>query len=78
MRIELEITMNDGAIHRSACTKPPGFWGEPVDSALHRVKIRECLASRLENSQITQVLGFLENLEQLSAQETGQLIALLA
>jgi 2-methylcitrate dehydratase PrpD len=78
MRVDVEAVMDDGRVHRASCSKPPGFWGEPVDPAQHLGKIRSCLSVRLDDERRARVLGLLERLEALSAQEIAQLNASLA
>ncbi|MBI3938726.1 MAG: MmgE/PrpD family protein [Betaproteobacteria bacterium] len=78
MRVEVEVTLNDGTRHRQACGRPPGFWGEPLDPKQHRAKVRDCLSVRLLEPHLGHTLELLENLERLSAQETEELTALLA
>ncbi len=78
MRVEVEVTLNDGTKHRQVCAKPPGTWGEPVDPEQHRAKVRDCLRVRLQEPQLGRTLDLLDNLERLPAQETGQLMGLLA
>ena len=78
LRIEVEVILKDGTTHRRVCTKPPGFWGEPVNTEQHRAKVSDCLNVRLQQPQLGQALELLDNLERLSAREVGQLMALLA
>ncbi len=78
MRVEVEVTLKDGTTHRRICTKPPGFWGEPVNSEQHRAKVRDCLSVGLQTPQLEQLVDLLDNLDRLSAPEVGQLMALLA
>jgi len=78
LRVEVEITLKDGTVHNNVCTKPPGFWGEPVNADMHRAKIQDCLSVRLKEPQLGHTLELLDNLERLSAQEVGKLMGLLA
>ena len=78
LRVEVEATLNDGTVHRQVCTKPPGFWGEPVNRDLHLAKVRDCLSVRLRSPQLEQVVDLLDNLQRLSAPDVQKLIALLA
>jgi 2-methylcitrate dehydratase PrpD len=78
MRVEIEAEMSDGTRHRAVCTKPPGSWGSPVDPAMHRKKMRDCLGVRLDEPALESVLERLDSLERLSAREVGELIAWLA
>jgi len=78
MHIELEVTLNDGTCHSRICRKPPGTWGMPMDQDGHRLKIRNCLGTRLKDPQIVRLLYLLDNLERLSAREIAEITALLA
>ena len=78
MTITVEATLDDGSVVTRACSKPPGFWGEPVDPEMHRNKIHDCLACYLDQTKIKEVINCIENLEKLSAQQTKEFIALLA
>jgi aconitate decarboxylase len=77
MHVALEVTLDDGAIVNTICGKPPGTWGEPVNAEQHRAKIRDCLGVRMHASQIERTLNLLDRLEQLTAQDIAQLMALL-
>ena len=77
MRVELEATLEDGTRRRQVCAKPPGSWGQPIDPAAHRAKLRDCLGARLTETQVGLVLDRLDRLERLSAREVGELIALI-
>jgi aconitate decarboxylase len=78
MRVEVSVTLHDGTTHRQICSKPPGSWGEPIDPESHRAKVRDCLGVRLTSANVDLALDLLANLEQLSTQDTQQLLALLA
>ncbi len=78
MQVTVEITFDDGTQHSSTCRKPPGTWGEPINEAQHRAKLRDCLGVRFDNAGTDRVLEMLERLEQLSAAQVKQLMTLLA
>jgi len=78
MQVTVEITFNDGTQHSSTCRKPPGTWGEPIDEAQHRAKLRDCLGVRLDAARTGRALEMLECLEQLSAAQVRELMALLS
>jgi hypothetical protein len=69
--------MNDGTRLRAVCTQPPGSWGAPVDPAMHRRKLRDCLGVRLAPAAIDDVLSGLDRLDLATAREIAALIALL-
>jgi aconitate decarboxylase len=31
MQVSIEVRLHDGTVHRATCTRPPGFWGAPLD-----------------------------------------------
>lgn len=78
MQVDIEVVMEDGAIHRGTCSAPPGSWGQPVDPVQHREKLRDCLGVRLDEAGRERVLESLARLEELSAGDLARLVALLA
>jgi hypothetical protein len=64
-------------VHRATCTRPPGFWGAPLDIDQHRVKVADCLAVRLDKTRVLQVTERLESLENLDAEGVRELSLLL-
>lgn len=77
MQVGIEVTLADGRVQRATCTRPPGFWGAPIDPAQHRAKLADCLAVRLDAARAAQVTALLESLESLAAAEVRELIELL-
>jgi 2-methylcitrate dehydratase PrpD len=77
MQVSIEVTLHDGSLHRAACTRPPGFWGAPLDIVQHREKLRDCLMTRLDAGRTAQVTGLLESLESLPAAAVRELSLLL-
>jgi hypothetical protein len=78
MQVDIEVVMEDGAVHRGACSAPPGAWGQPVDPVQHREKLRDCLSVRLNEAGRERVLESLARLEALSPGDLARLVALLA
>ncbi len=78
MHMTVEVTLNDGSMHKGICKKPPGTWGLPVDAAQHRAKIRDCLNVRFDAAKTDRVIESFENIDKLNAQQLGALLALLA
>ena len=76
MRVEVEVQLSDGTAVRGECTAPPGAWGRPIDDALHRAKITDCLDVRFDATR--RARAFLERIEALSSDEVAALAALLA
>ncbi|HEV7803114.1 MAG TPA: hypothetical protein VGP15_18715, partial [Burkholderiales bacterium] len=77
MRVEMEAKLEDGSVHRAVCTKPPGSWGAPVDPAMHRQKLRDCLGVRLAPAAIDDVVSGLDRLDLATAREIAVLLELL-
>lgn len=75
--VEIEVTLVDGTRLREVCTRPPGSWGLPVDTAAHRAKLTDCLGTRFKDSQVRMLLDKLDRLERLSARDIAGLAALL-
>ncbi len=77
MQVSVEVTMRDGSVHRASCTRPPGFWGAPLDLERHRAKVADCLATRLDAARAVRVTQLLESLEKLPAEGVRELSQLL-
>ena len=78
MHMTVEVTLADGSVHKGICRKPPGTWGEPVDAAQHRAKIRDCLGVRFDAGKSDRVIESFEEFERLDARQLVELLALLA
>ena len=77
MHMTVDVTLNDGSVHKGICRKPPGTWGIPVDAAQHGAKIRDCLGVRFDAAKTARVIEGFEQLECLDATQLGELLALL-
>jgi aconitate decarboxylase len=78
MHVTMDITLNDGRVVSRTCRKPPGTWGEPIPADLHRAKIHDCLATRLADPKLSQVIEMLDHLERLATPDVADLSSLLA
>lgn len=78
MQVSIEVTLHDGSVHRATCTRPPGFWGAPIDIDQHRAKVADCLAVRLDAGRAARVTELLESLEALPAAGVRELSDLLS
>lgn len=78
MHMSVDVTLNDGSVHKGICRKPPGTWGIPVDAAQHGAKIRDCLGVRFDAATSAQVIEGFGQLEQLDAAQLAQLLAQLS
>jgi len=77
MQVSIEVKLHDGTVHKATCTRPPGFWGAPLDIDQHRAKVADCLAVRLDEARAVRVTALLESLETLDAQGVRELSLLL-
>jgi len=77
MQVSIEVKLHDGTVHKATCTRPPGFWGAPLDIDQHRAKVADCLAVRLDEARVVRVTALLESLETLDAQGVRELSLLL-
>jgi aconitate decarboxylase len=77
MAVDVEVVLDDGSRHRETCSKPPGFWGEPVDRGMHAAKVRDCLAVRLPQERVERVMAMVGELERLTPPQVGELLSLL-
>ena len=77
MQVGIEVTLADGRVQRATCTRPPGFWGAPIDPVQHRAKVADCLAVRLDAPRAARVMELLESLESLDAGAVRELSELL-
>ena len=78
MHVVIEVTLNEGKVVSRTCRKPPGTWGEPIPTELHRAKIRDCLSVRLAEPRLSQVIEMLDHLERLATPDVADLCTLLA
>ena len=78
MHVAINVKLNDGTVISRTCNKPPGTWGEPIPEDLHRAKIHDCLATRLDEQKLARVIDMLDHLERLATPDVVDLCALLA
>ncbi len=78
MQVTVEVAMRDGGVHRATCTRPPGFWGAPLDIGQHSAKVADCLAVRFDAATAAHIVDLLESLEVLDAAQVRELSGLLA
>ena len=73
LRVELE----GGGVLETRCDGPRGKWGTPpISEAEHLVKVRDCLATRLETSAVEGVIGLARQIDTLDAAGVRQLMRL--
>jgi aconitate decarboxylase len=73
LRVELE----GGRVLETRCDGPPGKWGTPpISEAEHLVKVRDCLATRLEPAAVEGVIGLARQIDHLDAAGIRRLMQL--
>jgi aconitate decarboxylase len=77
MSVDNDVELDDGSRHRETCSKPPGFWGEPVDRAMHEAKVRDCLGVRLAEEKVERLIAMAGSLERLTPPQVDELLSLL-
>lgn len=79
MRVDIAVETRDGRHYKAVCRGPKGTWGTPrLDPKDHRIKLEDCLGRALGANAVADVLGRLDRLERLGADEVRGLVRLLA
>jgi hypothetical protein len=79
MHVETTVRLKDGAAVAARCDGPRGKWGgPPIGDDDHLVKVRDCLAVRLDDAAAERVIELARRIDDLDAAEVGALMALLA
>jgi aconitate decarboxylase len=73
----LRIELDGGRVLETRCDGPRGKWGTPpISEAEHLVKVRDCLATRLEPDAVEAVIGLARQIDHLDAAGVRQLMQL--
>ncbi len=79
MRIEITVTMDDGAAHQVVCKGPKGTWGmPPLRDEDHRVKLEDCFSRVLSGAKVDEVLTNLDRIERQSADGVRDILKIIA
>ncbi len=79
MHVETTARLKDGTVVHARCDGRRGIWGgTPVDDSDHLVKIRDCLAVRLDKAASEQIIALAGRIDDLDAGEVKQMMALLS
>ena len=79
MHVETTVTLKNGSGHTARCDGPRGRWGSPpISEAEHLVKVRDCLAIRLDGDSAEDVVSLARRFDELSAADIVRLMTLLA
>jgi aconitate decarboxylase len=77
MHVLLRVEFDGGRVLETRCDGPRGKWGTPpISEAEHLVKIRDCLATRLEPAAIERVIGLVRRIDDLDATGVRQIMKL--
>ncbi len=75
MHVETTVRLKDGTTLRARCDGPRGKWGgAPISDEDHLVKVRDCLAVRLDGAAAAQVIALASRVDDLDADEIKQLM----
>jgi aconitate decarboxylase len=73
----LRVELDSGRVLETRCDGPRGKWGlPPISEAEHLVKVRDCLATRLEAVAVEAVIGLARKIDSLDAAGVRQLMQL--
>jgi 2-methylcitrate dehydratase PrpD len=77
MHVLLRVELDGGHVLETRCDGPRGKWGTPpISEAEHLVKVRDCLATRLEPAAVEGVIGLARQIDNLDAAGVRQLMQL--
>ena len=68
MHVLLRVELDGGRVLEARCDGPRGKWGTPpISEAEHLVKIRDCLATRLEPAAVERIIELARRIDDLDA-----------
>ncbi len=77
MHVLLRVALDGGRVLETRCNGPRGKWGTPpIGEAEHLVKVRDCLATRLEPAAAERVIALARRIDDLDAAGVRQLMQL--
>ena len=77
MHVLLRVELDGGRVLETRCDGPRGKWGTPpISEVEHLVKIRDCLATRLEPAAVERVIGLVRRIDDLDATGVRQIMKL--
>ena len=77
MHIDLCVELDGGRMLKTRCNGPRGKWGTaPISDAEHLVKVRDCLATRLQPAAGERIIELARNLDHLDTAGVRQLMQL--
>ena len=79
MYVLAEATLSDGTTVSTRCDGPRGKWGTPpIPEEDHLVKVRDCLALKYDEEDHERIIALAGKFDELSSDQIGELMALLA
>ena len=77
MHIDLKVVLDTGQTLEQRCNGPRGKWGTtPISEAEHLVKVRDCLATRLDTKTSARLIDQARKIDDLDASGIHQLMEL--
>ena len=77
MHVLLRVELDDGRVLETRCDGPRGKWGTPpISEAEHLVKVRDCLATRLQPAAAERIIELARRIDDLDAAGVRQLMQL--
>ena len=77
MHVLLRVELDGGRVLETRCDGPRGKWGTPpIGEAEHLVKIRDCLATRLQPATAERIIELARRIDDLDAAGVRQLMQL--
>jgi aconitate decarboxylase len=77
MYVLLRVELADGRVLQTRCNGPRGKWGTPpISEAEHLVKVRDCLATRIEAAKTEHIIELARCIDTLDAAGVRDLIQL--
>ena len=68
MHVLLRVEFDGGRVLETRCNGPRGKWGTPaISEAEHLVKVRDCLATRLEPAAAERIIALARRIDDLDA-----------
>ena len=77
MHVLLSVELDGGRVLQTRCNGPRGKWGTPpIGEAEHLVKVRDCLATRLDAAKAESIIALARKIDDLDAAVVRQLMQL--
>ena len=77
MHVLLRVELDGGRVLETRCNGPRGKWGTPpISEAEHLVKVRDCLATRLESATAERIIELARRIDDLDAAGVREMMQL--